>query len=256
MVRYSREDALTDREFVLLLEGADSLKEPFDIQARFIIYAAGRLGMRSGEIAHISNEWVDRGTNLIKIPSYDNCTKGKYDDEVCGYCRNRLRDYLQTHNTSVEEEVAKLDMEYGDTIDDATKQTMAEKEAREQNKTLDDIKDKWWQPKTEAAVRSIPYDFNTRLQLCVERFFKKYDSFPISKASLNRRVQKAAEESTLQKRIYPHALRATAATTHASRDVSPYALMSVMGWRDMDTARKYVAASDESAARDIRHKHN
>jgi hypothetical protein len=39
MVRYSREDALTDKEFVLLLEGARELKEPFDIQARFIIIA-------------------------------------------------------------------------------------------------------------------------------------------------------------------------------------------------------------------------
>ena len=40
MVRYSREDALTDKEFVLLLEGARKLEEPIDLQARFIIMAA------------------------------------------------------------------------------------------------------------------------------------------------------------------------------------------------------------------------
>lgn len=39
MVRYSREDALTDKEFVQLLEGARKMKEPFYLQARFILMA-------------------------------------------------------------------------------------------------------------------------------------------------------------------------------------------------------------------------
>jgi len=64
MVRYSREDALTDKEFVLLLEGARELKEPFDIQARFIIMATGRLVMRGGEIAHISSDRIDNALQL------------------------------------------------------------------------------------------------------------------------------------------------------------------------------------------------
>jgi len=255
MVRYSREDALTDKEFVLLLEGARKLKEPIDLQARFIIMAAGRLGMRSGEIAHISSDWIDGASNIVKIPEYDNCTNGKFDDEICGYCRNRVRDYLDTNNTTVKQEIDSLNEEYGESIKKEAKQTMAKKQVEKKNKSVEDISEKWWQPKTAAAERSIPYDFNTRLHLTVEKFFNKYDTFPISKASLNRRVSYAAEESILDKRIYPHSLRATAATTHASRNVSPYALMSVMGWRDMDTARKYVAASDESAARDIRQKH-
>lgn len=255
MVRYSREDALTDKEFVLLLEGARKLKEPMNLQARFIIMAAGRLGMRGGEIAHISANWVDNASNVIQIPAHDNCTKGKFDGEICGYCRNRVRDYLETNNTTIEEEIKKLDEEYGESIDEEAKETMAKKTVNEVNKSYEAVANNWWQPKTTAAERAIPYDFNTRLHLTVERFFDKYDEFPISKTSLNRRVSAAVEKSALNKRVYPHSLRATAATTHASRNVSPYALMSVMGWRDMDTARKYIAASDESAARDIRQKH-
>lgn len=256
MVRYSREDALTEKEFVLLLEGARELNKPFDLQARFIIMAAGRLGMRSGEISHISKSWVDKTSNVIRIPQHDTCTKGKFDGEICGYCRNRIRDYIETHNTTIEQEIDKLNEEYGNSIDMETKQTMAKQTVEETNISIEDVVDEWWQPKTSAAERSIPYDFNTRLQLTVDRFFEKYEQFPISNASLNRRVDAAADASALEKHIYPHSLRATAATTHASRNVSPYALMSVMGWRDMDTARKYVAASDESAARDIRQKHN
>lgn len=256
MVRYSREDALTDKEFVLLLEGARELQEPFDMQARFIIMAAGRLGMRGGEIAHISEDWIDSASNIVKIPEHDKCEKGQSEGEMCGYCRNRVRDYLETNNTTIEEEIKSLDREYGDSIEREAKEVMAKQKVENKNKSVEDIYHKWWQPKTAASERSIPYDFDTRLHLCVERFFEKYNSFPISKASLNRRVTAAADSSQLNKRIYPHSLRATAATTHASRDVSPYALMSVMGWRDMDTARTYVAASDESAARDIIQSHN
>lgn len=255
MVRYSREDALTEREFVLLLEATDELKESKQLQAKFILMAAGRLGMRSGEIAHIDNSWVNKHQGLISIPEHQPCTNGTNDGEICGYCRNRARDYLQTHNTSVEEVMAELDEEFSDDIDNASKRQIAEKRASEHNVTISDIAERWWQPKTPAAVRSIPYDFDVRLQLTIERFFDAYDSFPISKATLNRRVKRTAELSPLKKRIYPHSLRATAATTHASRNVSPYALMSIMGWRDMDTARTYISASDESAAIEIRSKH-
>lgn len=254
MVRYSREDALTEREFVLLLEGADKMDDEKRLQARFILMASGKMGMRGGEIAHINDSWVNKANNTISIPQHDPCTHGD-GGGICGYCRNRIRDYLETHNMSREEAHMDVDGEFGDDISPTAKERIVQKRLDETNKEFDDLKDDWWQPKTPASVRTIPYDFNIRLQLTVERFFDTYDTFPVSKATLNRRVSRAAELSELDKRIYPHSLRATAATTHASRDVSPYALMSVMGWRDMDTARTYVAASDESAARELRSSH-
>lgn len=254
MVRYSREDALTDKEFVQLLEGAREMKEPFDLQARFILMAAGRMGMRGGEIAHISKEWVDKNMHLISIPEHDECNKGKFD-EICGYCRNRVKDYLETHNTSLNEEKEKMSQKFGDKLNDSDLDELAKENIKEKNKSYEEVATDWWQPKTTASVRSIPYDLTVRVQLTTEKFFYSYDEMPISKATINRRVNRAAEKSSLNKRIYPHSLRATAATTHASRNVSPYALMSVMGWRDMDTARTYISASDDSAARELRAKH-
>lgn len=255
VVRYSREDALSEREFVLLLEGAERLKEWKQLQTKFVIMAAGRMGMRGGEIAHVSTDWVNESKNTISIPQHDRCTKGSNDGEICGYCRHRVEDYLDTHNKDRNEIVRNIDDEFGDTIDDDAKEQIVESRLEEDNEDYDNVKERWWQPKTDASVRTIPYDFNVRLQLTIERFFDQYDQFPKSKATINRRIDAAAEASELEKNVYPHCLRATAATTHASRDVSPYALMSVMGWRDMDTARTYVAASDESAAREIRSQH-
>jgi integrase len=253
MVRYSRDDALTEREFVLLLESTNKLKEQKQLETKFILMAAGRLGLRGGEIAHIDESWVNESEKTISVSQQHNCTGGANAGEVCGYCRNRIRDYLETHNVTFEEAMTNVEDEF-DGISHNEKVEIAEQRVSE-NLEIEDVVDEWWQPKTGAAVRSIPYDFDVRLQLTVERFFDKYDSFAKSKATLNRRVDTVTEKSPIKKSVYPHSLRATAATTHASRNVSPYALMSVMGWRDMDTARTYISASDESAAIELRSKH-
>jgi len=50
-VANSKEDALSDRQFQLLLEGARRLDAPYASQARFIIFATGILGMRAGDVA-------------------------------------------------------------------------------------------------------------------------------------------------------------------------------------------------------------
>jgi len=44
-VRHSHQDAVDERTFEELLEATHHLTEPFDIQCRFVLVAAGRLGM-------------------------------------------------------------------------------------------------------------------------------------------------------------------------------------------------------------------
>ncbi|MFB6312325.1 MAG: tyrosine-type recombinase/integrase, partial [Salinirussus sp.] len=72
-----------------------------------------------------------------------------------------------------------------------------------------------WHPKTVAAARSIPFDLSLRIELCIERFANRYEGFPRSRSTINRRVKEAAEEAQLTGRVYPHCLRATAASHHA-----------------------------------------
>lgn len=220
MVRYARQDALTERQVVQMLQETwkmDDKERAFEI--RLIIHCTARLGMRCGELAHLSSDWIHMREGVVQIPSFDTCTQGK-GNQICGYCRNRARDYVETHEDVSFEEA--LEMR--------------------------------WNPKTENAERSIPFDFNIRTEFCIEKFYKNYNSFPKSKATINRRIDEIAEKVGIGK-VYPHCLRATAATCHASRDISPYSLMSVMGWKSMDTANVYISASDESAARELRHKY-
>ncbi|WP_238532831.1 site-specific integrase [Halalkalicoccus jeotgali] len=221
--RHSSEDALSEREFQLLLEGAASLRDPYAQQARFVILVAGRLGMRAGEIAHMDRSWIDWRNQMIVVPRHDPCTKARGEAGPCGYCK-RLAEQAADHNPELSYEAALA---------------------------------RAWTPKTDSAARSIPFDFDPRTDLVIERFFERYEKFPHSKQAVNRRVNKAAEvtDELDEDSIYPHCLRATAATYHASRGLSALPLQSMLGWSDLSTSQKYVRRSGEATARALRTVH-
>lgn len=253
---HSREDTLSERDFERLVAATHDLDDPYDLQCRFVVLLAGTLGMRAGEIAHVHESWVNWSANTIEVPAFDPCTKGVRDGEVCGYCRTRAAHHVDATNLSIEDaEAAVREQHDGVDLDDDTVAELAAQLREAHNITLGDALAERWQPKTPNAVRSIPFDFDVRVQLTIEAFFDRYDGWPRSKCTLNRRVDRAAEAAGLEERVYPHALRATAASLHASRGVSAYALMSVMGWSDISTARAYINASDETAAKEIRSAH-
>ena len=214
-VRHTYQDALGERDFQLLLEGATLLDEQYRLETRFILLLGGRLGMRAGEICHLQEDWVDWDRSMINIPHYEACD--------CGYCR----------------EQAKQRAEWGDIGVEAA---MEER----------------WKPKTDRASRAIPFDFSPRVELVMERFFDRFDGFPYSRKTINRRVTKAAENAkqTDPERTYPHCLRSTAATYHASRGLKAMQLQALLGWEDVTTAQKYVKLTGEHTARALRNVHN
>lgn len=113
-----------------------------------------------------------------------------------------------------------------------------------------------WHPKTVASARSIPFDLSLRFELCVERFADRYDGFPRSRSTVNRRIQEAADQTDLTGRIYPHCLRATAASHHAYKGVAPVPLQALMGWSDLATAQKYIRISGTATADALRRVHH
>ena len=254
MTRHSRDDALSARSFQMLLEGARQLDEPWDYEARLVILLAGKLGMRGGEIAHLRDEWIDQDRRMIVIPDHDPCTKGK-DGGVCGYCRERAREHREAHNFTQEEAEEWIREELDVDLSEEDVVKLAEEKRNSHNITLAQSLEKRWEPKTENGARAIPYDIDMRVQMTIERFVDEYEVFPKARVAVNRRVSEAAEAADLEEDIYPHALRATAATEMALYDISAAALSSIMGWSDISTARAYIRASDENAAKEVRAKH-
>ena len=222
-VTHSKEDALGDRKFELLLEGARELARSdyyYDSDPEFVIQILGRLGLRRGELTHLSENWIDWRNEMIIIPDHDACTMGR-DGDICGYCR----------------QMARQRVEYAD------------------NLSMEDALEWVWVPKTANASREVYFGFDARVKLAIERYFDhpEYNRFEASGTAINRRVKKAAELAPEldPKNVRPHSLRATAATYHAGRGLEMLPLMQFMGWSQPQTAEIYIGRSGANTARQL-----
>lgn len=257
--RHSREDALSARQFEKLVHATYSMKESQALEGRTALYLTGRLGLRGGEAAHFTEEWVNWQDKKIEIPEHDPCDKGKFEGEICGYCRRRALERVKANNISIEEGIAAIREFFGDdrlrSMDDEELHRQAIALRKEVNITFAEARAERWEPKTPQSARSIPFDFDARIPLTLEAFFDEFDGWEKSKATLNRRINRIAEIADLETNVYPHSLRATSASAHAARNISPTSLMNTLGWKSISTARMYIRSNDQQAANEIRSKH-
>lgn len=255
---HARDDALSPREFEQLVESSYRIdNERIELECRTLLYLAGRIGLRKGEITHLSPAWMNWTEGTIEIPESDPCTKGQHDAEPCGYCRRRAEDRVETNNITLEEAVDAVRhvLDEPESVPDAQIEREARDLREEVNVSFEDALAQQWQPKTSTSAREVTFDFDVRVELALEEFFDRFDGWERSAATVNRRINRVAGLSPVESRVYPHALRATAASYHASRDISIHSLMSTMGWADPGTARAYVTSNADQAAREIRSKH-
>jgi integrase len=215
--RHTKEDALSDFEFELLYEAAVRLPEEYySLQAQFIVMVLGRLGLRRGELGHLESRWLNWDQKFISIPRHKDCD--------CGDCRLKAQQKVD-HNEEIDFETA-----------------IAHR----------------WHPKTETAIRDVPFSFSARVELVLKRFFDRFDGWPHSSQTINRRLKRTAENTDAvdSGSLYPHALRATAASYHAGRGLGILPLQSMFGWADLVTPMKYVKASGVNTARELKMVHN
>lgn len=301
--KHSKEYALDEYEFELLLEGADRMDKHEDsrLEAKFAILVLGRLGLRVGELVHLENDWIDLDEKVVQIPRHEPCRMGRYGG-LCGACRQHaeqrtecsqtgiiqarldlLEDGFEPFHESLEPvwmmrsahaafldgvignesletdiEIALNDLE--DVVHDPfhayDRLTEAAGDlAREQTIPLGDAESMAWSGKTDAASRQIPFDWNPRLELWVERFCGKYEKgWPYTRSTVNRRLEWAqdAADGLDDLRIFPHALRATAATRHAANNIQSDTLQRIMGWACSEVSDRYILHSDERTAAILR----
>jgi integrase len=222
-IRHSKDRALNERQFELLLEGALELSDsPYYYAADppLVVYALGRLGLRRGELAHLKESWVDFREKMIRIPAHEPCQLGD-DGGPCGLCRQS----------------AKQRVEHADDL------------------TMEEALNWTWAPKTEAGARDVFFGHDVRAELYLERYFSNpdYTQFEASGTAISRRVKKAAEEAAElePENVHPHGLRATAATHMASKGIGQYQLMQFFGWKQASTAENYISRNSVNTARQL-----
>jgi integrase len=223
-IRHSKEDALTEREFEQLLEGARELSRSnyyYDPDPEMTIYCLGRLGLRRSELAHLQEEWIDWHQQMIRIPSYEPCRLGR-DGGPCGDCRQAAKQRVKHADGDLDLEGALGYM---------------------------------WAPKSKAGARDVYFGHDVRAVMYLERYFEsdEYDRYQASGTAINRRVHQAAERAGLDaENTYPHCLRSTAATHMiSSRDLGIYQLCQIMGWQQLSTAQHYIARNSQKTARSL-----
>ena len=92
-----------------------------------------------------------------------------------------------------------------------------------------EIMEEQWHPKSDAAVRSIPFGFSQDVKHILKLFFSKHRQWPYSVSSIGRRIKHVTRLAGLEN-IYPHRLRAMAAYRFIDAGVDPIDLCKIMGW--------------------------
>lgn len=213
----TREKALTERQFERLLIGAMRIEDAEkSMETRAMLLIGGRMGLRPGEVTHLDASWVNHRREMLSIPDHDPCSKGQ-DGGPCGYCR-QAADQQADHDD---------------------------------DKDFESVVEKYWNPKTEAAVRDVPFGWDQRISVAIEWLTENHGGWPYGFSTLQRRLNTALElaDGLNEDSTTLHGLRATAASYHAGRGLDPGPLQSMFGWRDLSTARNYIAVDGEMTAR-------
>ncbi|MEI6795357.1 MAG: site-specific integrase [Methanomassiliicoccales archaeon] len=98
-----------------------------------------------------------------------------------------------------------------------------------------------WTPKRADSARTIPaLKISSRAWEAARDFFTAHPSLDMTRMTVYRIVVRVAERSGLKKKVYPHCLRATAATKLAYRVHNPIVLCDIFGWKQLKMAEVYI----------------
>lgn len=212
----TREQVLNTGEFERLLIGASRLGADKGLEAWAAFVVMGRLGLRAGELTHFDASWVDVHQRILTIPARELCTNGRSGD-VCGSCKQAIRQRQQN----------------GD------------------DREFETIAAEYWQPKTQAAVRDIPFEWSGRVREAIAILIDLHGRWPYSQSTLQRRLNDAlgAAPGLGEDVTSLHGLRGTAASYHAGNGVKKEALKQMMGWRSDRTPAKYLSIDGQQTRR-------
>lgn len=101
--------------------------------------------------------------------------------------------------------------------------------------------------KSDAAARTIPFKNLVKAAKVIPNYFEFNSDIPVASRTVYNRVQKWASEAGVTTRVYPHALRATAATKFAEAGMSGQGLREIMGWESLKTAKRYIESTGRAA---------
>jgi len=103
------------------------------------------------------------------------------------------------------------------------------------------------------SARVIPFgDLRDRVETELRRYFDYNDSIGRSRETVFRRVKKMGKRASIDKKVSPDSLRATCAVQLAEAGINARGLRQFMGWKNLNTAEKYIQQAGISAGEQIK----
>ena len=101
--------------------------------------------------------------------------------------------------------------------------------------------------------RSIPFKhLRGRVATELRRYFDYNGNVGVNRATIFRRVKNMAQQADLTRKVHPQALRATCAFQLAEAGVNAQGLRQFMGWKELNTAQKYIEQVGVDAEKQIK----
>jgi len=106
---------------------------------------------------------------------------------------------------------------------------------------------------SNGSFRSIPYtSLQSKISTELRRYFDYNDAVDVSRATIFRRVKNMAQRADLTGKVNPQALRSTCAFQLAEAGVNAQGLRQFMGWKELNTAQKYIEQVGVDAEKQIK----
>lgn len=213
--RHSREHALEAPNREKLIRAC---KKP---EERLTVVCCMYGGLRANELAHMRadtesgdprDNWVRFQQGVIVVPETMHCDKHPE-------CRERTRS------------IAKR-------VDGET--TLVKKAFKNT-----------WMPKTDWGARTIPFTWNPIFKEVVTSYFTMHTEYGATRQTVYNIVRRVADRAGIPSLVYPHALRATAATMLADKNVSDTKMRDYMGWSPQSPAPYAYLRKSGAALRDL-----
>ncbi|MFC2069416.1 tyrosine-type recombinase/integrase [Chloroflexota bacterium] len=102
-----------------------------------------------------------------------------------------------------------------------------------------------WKPKTKKGARTIL--IHPMLLPVMREFLANNESLGISRVAIWAHVKKIARQAHIFRNVYPHCLRATAATMLSLEKISAPSLKYTMGWSSLQAAEDYIKSEMHQA---------
>jgi len=106
--------------------------------------------------------------------------------------------------------------------------------------------------RANGSSRSIPFKYlRDRVTTELRRYFDYSRVVGVNRATIFRRVKNMAQRADLTRKVNPQALRSTCAFQLAEAGVNAQGLRQFMGWKELNTAQKYIEQVGVDAEKQI-----